>query len=172
MKKKILSFALTLLIIVCFTGCSKSNEAEPILKVVTSTQVGFFLGNKSYYVVYDNGSAKKTKKFDFSTSVVEVYGFNPNGEDKSSLLLDITDVTTEKGRELNKIAHNILEYSNDKKFSPKKLYRIEQKYYFTAFSEKARKKNEIIYVYNDLENSAKELASFDNDIISVQPYVQ
>ena len=82
MKKVYIKF-LSLLSIIVFsfnlTGCKKT-EAIPILNVVVDASYGGIgvLPNYKYYIVYDNGDAKKTGAF--SRKDTEQYAFNPNAE--------------------------------------------------------------------------------------------
>jgi hypothetical protein len=45
-------------------GCEKKAEAQPILKVITSSQIGVTIFSyKRYYAIYDNGKKKKIPEF-------------------------------------------------------------------------------------------------------------
>ena len=155
-------------------GCEKKAEPQPILKVITSSQIGVTIFSyKRYYAIYDNGKKKKIPEF--SPSEVIGYAFNPDAEEKDVPYLHLVDIDAEEGAELNNIAKNIVNLTTKNEdnnvFSPGKLRIINNHYYFTALLEKDR--DSIInglFEYYLSDNSFIKIATFSSSITHVEAY--
>ncbi len=156
-------------------GCkNKKEEPKPILKVITSSQVGTTIfSNKQYYIVYDNGKTKKVSQF--SENDVFGYAFNPSAESKNEPYLHMLNTNTDQGKLFNNYAKNIV-YLTDKDdsnnvFSPAKLLVIDNHLYFTAMIK--TKINTIkrgVFEYLIDDNTFTKVAVFKNSITHVEAY--
>ena len=171
---KILVWTCVLFVVLSCIGCNKKSDAQPLFKVITSSQVGTTIfTNKQYYVVYSNGKTKKITEF--STNDVIGYAFNPDAESKDEPYLHLIDINTSEGRLLNDYAKNIFllteKDDNGDVFSPGKLLIINEHFYFTALIERGFNsvKNGLFeYIVDD--NSFKKIATFNDSISHVEPY--
>ncbi len=166
---KILSLLSIIVLFFNLTGCKKT-EAKPILKVVTTSSVGGIssLSNTNFFVIYDNNKKEKTKKFDYTFSLSNIYCFS---NDSNNILgIDLDD---EKEKQVNDIAKKIhSKISNDKKISdPDTLYLIEEQYYFTAKRSTLTKSERVCLFEYDLSNDTiQEIATFNENISYVCAY--
>ena len=171
---KTLLWTCILLVIFSCAGCKKREEPKPILKVITSSQVGTTIfSNKHYYIVYDNGKKKNTSEF--PKSEVVAYAFDPDAEEKNKPYLHSIDISTENGNMLNEIAMNIVylteKSKNNSVFSPGELYVIDNKYYFYALIDKFGDSSDNgLFEYIVDDNSFKRIAVFNNSITHVEAY--
>ncbi len=171
---KLVAWICLLACVVTCVGCEKKPEPQPILKVITSSQIGVTIFSyKHYYIVYNNRRKKKISKFSPSKSIS--YAFNPDAESKDEPYLHLIDTTTDEGITLNNIAKNIFllteKDDNNNVFSPGKLIIIDSHYYFTALVKKS--KNSIdngLYEYLFKTNSFQNIATFSSSITHVEPY--
>lgn len=83
-------------------GCEKKAEPQPILKIITSSQIGVTIFSyKRYYDIYDNGKKKKIPEF--SPTEVERYAFQTSTEESVPYLYHI-DLNSVTGIEINNIS--------------------------------------------------------------------
>ncbi len=169
---KTLVWTCILLVIISCVGCKKREEPKPILKVITSSQVGVTIfSNKHYYIVYDNGKKKKTSKFD--PSDVESYLFGSSNYEDPTKVLHGVDLDTEEGTTLNDIAIKIIALTevDAKVYSPGTLYVIHGKYYFEASIDKGTNSlADALFEYHVDENTFENITSFNDEISHVEPY--
>lgn len=172
---RITKFLAWLCIITCClscVSCEKKAEPQPILKVITSSQIGVTIFSyKRYYAIYDNG--KKKKISEFSPTEVESYLFGSSNYDDSSKVLYSIDLNTEEGIQLNEIATKIIALTEeaDKVHSPGALYVISEKYYFAALINKGYDSlADALFEYNVEENTFKKIATFSSSITHVEAY--
>ena len=177
MKKIFLRFLSLLSIIVLslnMTGC-KESETTPILKVVVDASFGGIgvLPNYKYYIVYDNGKAKKIDAF--SREETEQYAFNPNAEENLEPYLHDIDTSIEKNKSLNDVAKSISTIISDDTDifvgGARTLYVINDKYYFTAYIEKGANDVSVgLFEYNISNDSISKVVVFDHDISHIQSF--
>lgn len=165
--------ALICLLVCVFTciGCEKKPEPQPILKVITGTQVGLTIFSKNqYYIVYDNGKTKKVSAFKSTDTIA--YAFNPDAEKKNEPYLYLTNNSTAEEIEFNNIAKNIVSLiSESKNLSyPSALYIINEKFYFTTSLLKNNYEKNAIFEYNKSNDILKEIVTFKDDITHVEAY--
>lgn len=166
---KILSLLAIILLFFNLTGCKKT-EAKPILKVVTTSSVGGIssLSNTNFYVIYDNNKKEKTKKFDYTFSLSNIYCFS---NDSNNILgIDLDD---DKEKQVNDIAQNIYSIisNDDNIFDPDTLYLIEERYYFTAKITTLTKSERVcLCEYNLSNDTIREIATFNENISYVCAY--
>lgn len=172
---RITKFWAWLCIITCClscAGCEKKAEPQPILKVITSSQIGVTIFSyKRYYAIYDNGKKKKIPEF--SPAEEESYLFGSSNYDDSSKVLYSIDLNTEEGIQLNEIATKIIALTedDDKVHSPGALYVISGKYYFAALINKGYDSlADALFEYNVEENTFKKIVSFNSSITHVEAY--
>lgn len=151
-------------------GCEKKAEAQPILKVITSSQIGVTIFSyKRYYDIYDNGKKKKIPEF--SPTEVERYAFQTSTEESVPYLYHI-DLNSVTGIEINNIAKSIVSLTdeNEKITSQGKLFLIDGRYYFTASVDKGKGFKVTLLEYLIQDNSIEEIATFKGDITHVEAY--
>ena len=169
---KTLVWTCILLVILSCVGCKKREEPKPILKVITSSQVGVTIfSNKHYYIVYSNGKTEKTSKFDASD--VESYLFGSSNTDETEKVLYDIDLDTKEGASLNDIAIKIITLTEDdaKVYSPGALYIIDGRYYFKALADKGfNSVADALFEYHVNENTFEKITSFNDEISHVEAY--
>ena len=171
---RITKFLAWLCIITCClscVGCEKKAEPQPILKVITSTQVGLTIFSyKRYYIVYDNGKINRMSEFTPSESIA--YAFNPDAEKENEPYLYLIDTNTEEGEAWNNIAKSIISLTNnsDNISFPGALYYINEKYYFTASISKKNSEVNAIFEYMKSDSSIREVGTFKGSITHVEAY--
>lgn len=171
-KIKLIFLVFILTCVFSCVGCKKGEEPKPILKVITSSQVGVTIfSNKHYYIVYSNGKNKKTSEFDASD--VESYLFGSSNIDGTEKVLYDIDLDTEEGANLNDIAIKIIALTEDdaKVYSPGALYVIQGKYYFKALIDKGfNSVADALFEYRVNENTFEKITSFNDEIFHVEAY--
>ena len=136
MKNKIIKLLAWICIGLSFgviTACDNTEGSKPILKIITSTAVGFYFSNTHYYVVYDNGAVKKTEKFD-PADVINYYFLNNDYGAVAKNRYNL-DINTPEGEEIREIANNILLLIDETKLkdvSVSILYILNDQYFFIA----------------------------------------
>ncbi len=168
--KRLLSCLCILFCVFTCVGCEKESKAQPILKVITSSQVGVTIfSNKHYYIVYDNGKKKKTSEF--TPTEVKHYAFQTSEEQTTPYLYHI-DIDSKEGIKLNNIAKDIVEAINNNEIitSPGKLFLIDGSYFFTAFIKKGEQYKVALLEYINDDNTIIEIATFKGDISHVESY--
>jgi len=166
MKNKIIKLLAWICIGLSFgviTACDNTKGSEPMLKITTSTAVGFYFSNTHYHIVYDNGAVKKTEKF--VPAKVKCYAFNPAGNYEDSTLLHLYD----EYEGLNEIANNILLLMDETKFEKVaigRLYILGGRYFFDALCYNGKKNIDKLMEYISTDNSIKEIASFNSGSIT------
>lgn len=166
---KFISLFAIIVLVLNLTGCDKT-EAKPILKVITTSSVGGIssLSNTNFFIVYDNNKKEKTKKFDYTFSLSNIYCFS---NDSNNILgIDLDD---DKEKQVNDIAKKIYsKISNDNKiFDPDTLYLIEEQYYFTAKRTTLTKSERVCLCEYDLSNDTiREITTFNENISYVFAY--
>ena len=171
---KILSLLSIIVLFLNLTGCKKT-EAKPILNVVVDASFGGIgvLPNYKYYIVYDNGKAKKIEAF--SREDTEQYAFNPNAEKNLEPYLHDIDMSIEENKSLNDIAKSISTIiSNDTDIfvgGAGTLYIVNDKYYFTVYIEKGANDVSVgLFEYYLSDNSISKVVVFDHDISHIQSF--
>lgn len=171
---KLLAWMSIILTLIAITGCDSTKNSKPMLKIIASISWGMFPGSTDYYyIVYENGTAKKTSKF--VPSEKGSYNYSTNDIDKNSDVLNIIDNNTPQAKELNKIAKDILLFKNDPKLeivSVDWLYALTNRYFFEALCNKD-KRISTLFEYNPADNSARKIVSFNGKSINhVELYKQ
>ena len=138
-----------------------------MLKVIVTKHYGMTIfGNTWYYIVYENGTVKKTKEFE--PARVEGYDFDKNDyeellEDDSQVLYDM-DTNTPRGQELEEYAKDILRLTSEpqlKIVSVSRLYVFGERYIFKASYEHSKDDTYgKLFEYFPREKAIKEVASF------------
>ena len=181
-KKRFLKFIIGLCVLSVLASCvsCKKSNPKPMLKVITSYQVGVVdLVSRQYYVVYDNGKKERTKSFEFTTKFDTLgHSFVLDAEEKMTPYLYGIDINTEEDSTLNEIAKKIISLTeNDKKASAlDRLFVIEKtynekRYYFISRTDGfLNNVNDSLFEYYPESNSYKKIALFDNRIEIVQAY--
>ena len=174
MKKRFLKFIIGLCVLSVLASCvsCKKSNPKPMLKVITSYQVGVTIfENRQYYVVYDNETKKRTKPFDHTNTLNHI--FNLDAEEKMTPYLYGIDTNTEEGIRLNEIAKSIvlLTEEDEKIFRPVHLFVIKEICYFSARIDGVFDDvNDALFEYDPESNSYKKIASFNHSIVHVEAY--
>lgn len=171
MKKNIIIVLALLCIGLSFaaiTSYYNTKSSEPMLKITTSTQVGFYFSNTNYYIIYENGIVKKTDKF-VPTDVINYYFIDKDYGAAAKELYDL-DINTPQGEELKEIANNILLLMDKTKLkiiSVSELYILGDRYFFDVLSSKGKKaSSNKLFEYIPADNSVKEIADFNSKSIT------
>lgn len=153
-------------------GCENKPQSLPILKVITSSQVGTTIfSTKYYYIVYENGKTKKTSEF--QKSEVISFAFNPEAQEKDVPNLHDVDLNNPEEAKYNDAAAQIVSLiENDEKvYSPGELYVIDNKIYFKALRDYGINScADTLYEYIPSDNKFKRIASFKGSITHVEAY--
>jgi len=171
---KLLTMVCIGLYLLAVTSCDTSIGSEPFLKItVDKGTVAFLPAGTNYYIVYENGVIKKTDKFEPFNVIC--YDFLKNEYDEVSKVLYGTDINTQEGEELNKIANNILLLMGETKLkiiSVNRLFVLGEQYYFTLLSDNGKNANSSkLFEYNCANHSVEEILSLDSgDINHVELY--
>ena len=171
-KIKLLFLVFILTCVFSCVGCKKGEEPKPILKVITSSQVGTTIfSTKYYYIVYENGKTKKTSEF--QKSEVISFAFNPEAQEKDVPNLHDVDLNNPEEAKYNDAAAQIVSLiENDEKvYSPGELYVIDNKIYFKALRDYGINScADTLYEYIPSDNKFKRIASFKGSITHVEAY--
>lgn len=154
------------------TSCDSTRGAKPMLKVKTSISWGMFPGSTdNYYIVYENGVAKKTSEFVPSQN--GIYNYSTNDIEEGVDVLNIIDSSTPQSKEINKIAKDILFFKNDSKLEIESigwLFVLTNRYFFAALCNKEKRISTLFEYFPD-NNTVKKIVSFNNgSIYNVELY--
>ena len=160
--KRIACIICVFLMVSILSGCVSVNITKPMLKVIVTKHYGMTIfGNTKYYIVYENGTVKKTDKFERAD--VECYGFIPKDSMKDSTALYRIDMDTSYGQKLNDIANDILELTDDPNLfidAVKGLCVFGDRYFFDASYNNGRSSLQKLFEYFPGDDTIKEVASF------------
>ena len=139
-----------------------------MLKITTSTANGFDLKSKTnYYIVYENGVAKKTSEL-LPSDVTSYCWIQNNGD--AAIVVKNLDASTPEGEEVYKIVNNIVLLLDESKLNVipgGKLFVLNKRYFVTVLCDNGKKPiSDILFEYTPVDNCIKEIASFNSKSIN------